>query len=74
MRDWLLNARKDKGWTQLEVANKLNISEAYFSYIENGTRQKKMDISLAAKLSVVFDIPVEKIVEMEEEEEAKKND
>lgn len=69
MRDWLLNARKDKGWTQLEVANKLNISEAYFSYIENGTRQKKMDISLAAKLSVVFDIPVEKIVEMEEEEE-----
>ena len=69
MRKWLLEARKSKGWTQLEVAEKLNISEAYFSYIENGTRQKKMDISLAAKLSVVFDIPVEKIVEMEEKEE-----
>lgn len=68
MRDWLFNARKEKGWTQLEVADKLHISEAYFSYIENNTRQKRMDITLAAKLSVIFDIPVEKIVEMEEQE------
>lgn len=71
MRDWLLNARKEKGWTQLEVANKLGITESYFSFIENGTRQKKMDISLAAKLSVVFDIPVERIVELEEKEVGK---
>lgn len=71
MREWLLSARKEKGWTQLEVANKLGISESYFSFVENGTRQKRMDISLASKLSVIFDIPVEKIIEMEEQKEVK---
>ena len=65
MRDWLLNERKARGWTQQEVANKLKISESYFAYIESGDRQKKMDIALAAKLSVIFDIPIETIIEME---------
>ena len=65
MRDWLLAARKKSGLTQLEVAKKLDITESYYSFIESGSRQKKMDISLAAKLSVVFGIPVEQIIENE---------
>lgn len=65
MRDWLLSARKEKGMTQQEVAKKLDISEAYYSYIESGDRQKKMDISLASKLSVMFEIPLDEIVEKE---------
>ena len=65
MRDWLLAARKESGLTQLEVAKKLDVSESYYSFIESGSRQKKMDITLAAKLSVVFGIPIEKIIEME---------
>lgn len=65
MRDWLLSARKEKGMTQQEVAKKLDISEAYYSYIESGDRQKKMDISLASKLSVMFGIPLDEIVEKE---------
>lgn len=67
MRDWLLSARKEKGMTQQEVAKKLDISEAYYSYIESGDRQKKMDISLASKLSVMFGIPLDEIVEKENE-------
>lgn len=54
--------------TQLEVAKKLEISEAYFNYIENGERQKKMDIALAAKLSTIFEIPLAKIIEFERTE------
>lgn len=69
MRDWLLAARKSRGMTQLEVANKLDISEAYYSYIESNDRQKKMDITLVSKLSVVFGIPIERIVEMEAQKE-----
>lgn len=69
MRDWLAAARKEKGMTQLEVAKKLDVSEAYYSYIENGDRQKKMDVALAAKLSVVFGIPIAQIIEMENQKE-----
>ena len=65
MRDWLVSERKKKGLTQLEVAEKLDISEAYYSYIESGERQQKMDLYLASKLSVVFGIPIERIVELE---------
>ena len=65
MRDWLYQARLEKGLTQLEVAKQLDISESYYSYIEKGERLKKMDISLASKLSVVFGISVQKIVELE---------
>lgn len=65
MRDWLLDMRKSKNMTQLEVAKKLDISEAYYSYIESGDRQKKMDLALAAKLSVVFGMPIERIIELE---------
>lgn len=65
MRDWLADVRKAKDMTQLDVAKKLGISEAYYSYIENGDRQKKMELALAAKLSVIFEMPIEKIIELE---------
>lgn len=65
MRDWLRDARTEKGMTQLDVAKKLNISEAYYSYIESGERQKKMEITLATKLSGILGIPVQRIVELE---------
>lgn len=68
MRDWLLNARKERELTQLDVAKRLDISEAYFNYIENGERQKKMDIALASKLSVILDIPLAEIIEFEKSE------
>lgn len=65
VRDWLLKARTDRGLTQQQVANKIDVSESYYSFIESGERQKKMDIALAAKLSIVFDIPIDAIVELE---------
>ena len=65
MRDWLLEARRNKGMTQLDLAKKLDISEGYYSFIESGDRQKKMDIALAAKLSVILEIPIETIIGFE---------
>jgi len=65
MRDWLAAIRKEHGMTQQEVAKKIDVSESYYSYIENGDRQKKMDVALAAKLSVVFGIPVALIIDLE---------
>ena len=65
MRFWLKTAREKKELTMKMLADKLNISESYYCSIENGTRQKNMDVSLVSKLSVAFDMPIVEIVECE---------
>lgn len=66
MRSWMEKARKDCGLTMKAAANKLGISESYYSMIERGERQQKLDIALAVKMSGVFGISVEHIVNQEE--------
>ena len=65
MRKWLRDARQKKGYTMKEAAQQLDISESYYSLIENGERQKKMDVMLVMKLSSVFGIPIKEIVAFE---------
>lgn len=65
LRNWLKQLREERGMTQKQVAEQLNISESYYSYIEAGDRQKMMDISLARKISKIFGISIEQIVENE---------
>ena len=67
MRKWLKDARTAKNLTMKQISAELGITESYYSLIENGDRQKTMDIALAKKLSEILSIPVEKIVEMETE-------
>ena len=66
MRDWLRKCREKNGITQAQMAKKLDITESYYSYIESGDRQKRMDITLVSKLSAIFDLPIQQIVEFEE--------
>lgn len=66
MREWLKNSRKEKGITMSELARKFDISESYYCLIENGERQKRMDISLLAKLADTLNIPIAEIVALEE--------
>ena len=66
MREWLKNSRKEKGITMSELASKLDISESYYCLIENGERQKRMDISLLAKLADTLNIPIAAIVALDE--------
>lgn len=61
MRDWLKAKRTEKGLTMAQMAEKLSITESYYSYIEAWERQKKMDVSLVGKLSAALDMPVEEI-------------
>ena len=68
MRTWLKRIRRKKRLTQRELAKALDITESYYGLIEAGKRQKRMDATLAAKLSVIFEIPVEKIIEWERRE------
>jgi len=65
VREWLKTARVKKNLSMAEMGKRLNISESYYSYIESGERQKNMDISLASKISVILDIPLNEIVKAE---------
>lgn len=67
MRDWLKEARTEKNLTMAQMAAKLEITESYYSLIESGERQKKMDMILAGKIAAVFGMPLTKIAEMEGE-------
>lgn len=67
MRTWLKNLRDKNSLTQLEMSKKLDISESYYNLIENGERQKDLDLSLVKKLAELFDVSVEWIAEQEKE-------
>lgn len=66
MRDWLKEARAGKNMTMGELAKAIGISETYYSRIESGERQRKMDILLAIRLSQILGISVDEIAAKEE--------
>lgn len=65
MREWLKEAREKKGFTMKQMGEKLNITESYYCAIEAGTRQRKMDITLAYGLSAALGMSVMEIVNLE---------
>lgn len=67
MRKYLKELREQKELSQLEISQKLEISESYYSLIESGERQKKMSLEMAQKISKIFDVPIETILEKESE-------
>ena len=66
MRTWLKNQRIRNKFTQNEMSKKLDISQNYYSSIENGERQKDLDLSLVVKLADILDVSVNYIIEEEE--------
>lgn len=65
MREWLKDLRENRQLTQQNVANMLGISKQYYQLIEAHERQKKMDITLMTKLSEIFDVSFNEIIEQE---------
>lgn len=64
-RLWLSDLRESSGYTMLEVAKKLGISESYYCNIEKGNRQKNMDMQLMVKIADIFHINITEIVKWE---------
>ena len=64
-RQYLIDYRKENGIKAADMAERLGLSESYYSQIENGKRQKNMDIALVAVISKVTGIPLQEIVEHE---------
>ena len=65
VREWLIKLRGNA--SQGDIAKKLGITQQYYSYIENGERQKKMDIQICEKIAHVFGISVEDVIKFETE-------
>ena len=68
MRNWLKEKRVEKNLTQDQMAEQLGISLSYYNLIENGERQKKMDLSIANQLSVILGMTLKQIIELEGKE------
>lgn len=66
MREYLKKLRKEKGYTMQVMADKLGISKQYYQSIEVGERQQNMDITLAVKLSDIFGISIQTLIEEEQ--------
>lgn len=67
MREYLKKAREALGYTQLEVANQLGISQNYYCDIENGSRQRELKATIALALSEILNIPINDLLKYERE-------
>ena len=65
MRNWLKTARQKRGYTMLQISEKLGISESYYCAIESGARQKRMDMALAGRIAAVLGVGITTIVRNE---------
>jgi transcriptional regulator with XRE-family HTH domain len=65
LRTWLIDLREKHNLTQADVAKKLNVTQGYYSLIEKGERQADLNLSIAEKLSKIFNIPLKKISDFE---------
>lgn len=66
MRNYLIEIREQRNETQQDVANAIGISRQYYAMIENESRQKRMDITLITSLAKHFNIPVSKLISLEQ--------
>ena len=65
MRDYLQSMRSKSGFTMKQLSQKLDISESYYSLIENGDRQADMSLSIIEKLAKAFGVSVHTIIKKE---------
>lgn len=65
MRVWLRNLREEKKLTMKQVAEAIEITEAYYCAIENGYRKKRMDAVLILRLASVFGVEAATILAYE---------
>jgi DNA-binding XRE family transcriptional regulator len=65
MREYLKKLREEHDMSQHDVAKAIGITRQYYEMIENGKRQKQMDITLVTSLARVFSVSAEEIINNE---------
>lgn len=67
LRNYLVELRIEKGFSQQDVADKLGISRQYYQMIETGERQKHLDLSLAGGLAALLGVSIMDIEAFEDQ-------
>lgn len=65
LRKWLKSLREKNELSQSNIAEKLGITQNYYSMIESRERQKDLDLSIAIKLAEIFNISIDYIAKQE---------
>lgn len=65
MRSYLKKLRDDNSVTQDALSEAIGISQNHYSNIENGARQKVIDLSLLVKIADYYSVPVQQLIEQE---------
>lgn len=63
MRKWLKDIRTELGLSQAAFAERLRISEAAYSLIERGLRQKKVDVEFVVTVAEAAEKDVLPLIE-----------
>lgn len=66
MRRWMKEMREKKGLTLKQAGSEIGVSESYYKLIEDGARQKRLDMSMAERIGKLFDLSLAKISQLEE--------
>lgn len=66
MREYLAELRNQRKESQQDVANAIGVSRQYYAMIEDGIRQKRMDIMIATSLAEHFCIPLFDFIALEQ--------
>lgn len=64
-REWLKSLRKEKGFTQKMVAERLNVGRVNYTKIENGSTYSNLPIDIADQLAKIFGVSIQFILEQE---------
>ena len=65
MRGWLKQKRKEAGLTCSQMAERLNVSEIYYSFIENNHRQQNMNVGMAIRLAEALKLDPMQVIRWE---------
>lgn len=71
MRSWLRQLRKEKNLSQQNMADIMGITKASYNFIETGRRMPDLKLSIAVKISEIFNISLDEIKKQEEKEPQK---
>lgn len=65
-REYLATLREKQNESQQDVANALGISRQYYSMVETGDRQKRMDMVLLSGLATHFGLSLSEMADLEQ--------
>lgn len=64
-REYLIEMRTQKGLTQRDISEQLGISESYYNLIENGIRQRNMNVATLCGLAKALQVSIPMLVDKE---------